>query len=62
MKNNFAMWLLPTGILIGLLIGGLIHNTSFGIAIGALLSMIATLIVRFLQNRKRQKRDDDHNI
>ena len=60
MKNNPAMWIFPAGIVIGVLIGGLIRNAPLGIAIGAVLSMIATLTVQLFQNRKRQ--EDDHKI
>ncbi len=62
MKNNLAMWIFPAGIVIGVLIGGLIRNAPLGIAIGAVLSMIATLTVQFFQNRKRKRQEDDHKI
>ena len=56
------MWLLPVGIVLGVLAGELLQNIPLGIALGALTASLVTAAIRFIQARKKPKSEDDRKI
>ena len=62
MKDNLSMWLLPVGIVLGVMLGEVIHNVPLGVAIGAIAVSVLSVVIRIIKEKKNGNGDDNRNM
>ena len=56
------MSLLPVGIVLGVMLGEMIHNVPLGVAIGAIAVSVLSVVIRIIKEKKNGNGDDNRNM